>query len=162
MDLILEVFSNINDSVIPWRGEQKGHHCPSEGRAFTPAGGVTLPLHKHAEIIALVAFLANIFTVKLIWLEYLWGVNTMEHTNTTNTWVADVLLQPQPLPGDCSGASRVHRSPRPSSTAVIVLERCVPEPWDGAEGGWDAVEATSRSARLKACRSPEQSIAGAP
>lgn len=37
----------------------------------------SLLLHKHAAIIALVAFLANIFT-DLILIEYLWEVNTME------------------------------------------------------------------------------------
>lgn len=64
-----------------------------------PAEGETLPLHKHAGIAALVAFLANIFTAKLFLPEYSWGVNTMEGTNITNIWVVDDDLQLQPLPG---------------------------------------------------------------
>lgn len=77
-------------------GPQKGHRCPSEGRAFSWIGAALL-LHRHAGVIALVAFLASVFAVKLTLPAYLWGVKTMEDTNI---WMVDVLPL-QPLPGDC-------------------------------------------------------------
>lgn len=44
----------------------------------TCAPSNSLLLHKHAAIITLVAFLANIFIVNHILTEYLWGANTMD------------------------------------------------------------------------------------
>lgn len=116
-------------------------------------------LHGCAGIIALIAFLANIFAVKLLLPEYLWGINTMEDTYTIrgrypSSAPAWGLLrcsghQPELLPFQMS---QVHRHHPAGTEGVCAAGAGRRRGWvllSRAQGRWERTAICSRSSRRR-------------